>query len=60
MLVVDDEPLVRDVIAAELQDAGFDVLTAGGGAEAIDLLQGDARVDALVTASPCPASTALR
>ena len=34
LLVVDDEPLVRDVVCAVLRQAGFTVLEAGGGAEA--------------------------
>jgi len=37
VLVVDDEPDVRRYLAAILRDAGFRVLTAGDGEEAIDI-----------------------
>ena len=38
-LVVDDEPLVRDVAASMLAHMGFDVVTAAGGAEALELFE---------------------
>lgn len=38
VLVVDDEPMVREVLASYLTHDGFDVLEAEDGAEAIDLL----------------------
>ncbi|MCH2185015.1 response regulator, partial [Myxococcota bacterium] len=31
VLVVDDQPRARDLLGAELEDAGFDVLTAEDG-----------------------------
>ena len=34
VLVVDDDPFVRDLIASILQDGGYEVLTAGNGTEA--------------------------
>jgi two-component system, cell cycle sensor histidine kinase and response regulator CckA len=37
VLVVDDEPLVRKMVALMLEGDGFSVLTAGDGPEAIDL-----------------------
>jgi CheY-like chemotaxis protein len=49
VLLVDDEPMVRDVLTFGLEDAGFAVLTAASGAEAIALLDAGAPVDVLVT-----------
>ena len=37
VLVVDDEPLVREVVSRYLQRDGFDVASAGDGLEALDL-----------------------
>lgn len=39
VLVVDDEPNVRDYLAEILRDAGFNVLTASDGGEALDITQ---------------------
>ena len=50
VLLVDDDPLVHEVIRLALEDGGFDVLSAATGSEAIELL--DARhvsIHALVT-----------
>ena len=41
ILVVDDEPDVRNFLAACIEDAGFQVDTAKDGAEAFDKLQAD-------------------
>jgi PAS domain S-box-containing protein len=49
VLVVDDEDLVREVLVASLEEAGFAVLAAGNGAEALALLEAEEPVDALVT-----------
>ena len=38
LLIVDDDPEVRVIVAEFLQDFGYSVLQAGGGAEALDLL----------------------
>lgn len=38
MLVVDDEPAVRAIIARSLEEAGFRVLQAGEGADALGLV----------------------
>ena len=35
ILVVDDEPNVREYLMTVLQDAGFNVVTAGDGTEAL-------------------------
>ena len=37
VLVVDDEPKIRDLVRSYLERAGIDVLTSGSGAEALEL-----------------------
>ncbi|MFT8243220.1 ATP-binding protein [Roseomonas sp. BN140053] len=49
VLVVDDEPTVREVLAGLLEDAGYATLLAPGGQEALDLLDAGEAVDILVT-----------
>ena len=49
ILVVEDEELVRDMIAEELRDAGFHVLEAADGESASSLLADDSSVDVLFT-----------
>ena len=39
VLVVDDEPNVRDYLAQILRDAGFHVVTASDGGEALEIIQ---------------------
>jgi CheY-like chemotaxis protein len=38
VLLVEDEPLIREVVALELEDAGFEVVQAGDGGEAVAAL----------------------
>ena len=38
LMIVDDDPAVRIVVAEFLEDFGYDVVQASGGAEALDLL----------------------
>lgn len=47
VLVVDDDPLIREMLRFVLEDAGHLVTEAGDGAEAIEALAGDAP-DAMV------------
>ncbi|PZM66462.1 response regulator transcription factor [Paenibacillus dendritiformis] len=47
ILVVDDEPLMRELISDYLEDEGYDVLQAGGGEEAVNMLDGQS-VDLVV------------
>jgi two-component system, OmpR family, response regulator len=47
LLVVDDEPFLRDAVAASLRFLGFDVTTAGDGTEALRVAR-DGRFDLLV------------
>jgi len=49
VLLVDDEAMVREVIAEHLEDAGYDVLTAANGTDALDLLGSGETADILVT-----------
>ena len=49
VLVVEDEILVRDMIAEELRDAGFEVLEAEDGEVASSLLTTSETVDVLFT-----------
>jgi CheY-like chemotaxis protein len=49
VLVVEDESLVREMIAEELRDAGFDVLEAADGVAASEILTTDRRIDVLFT-----------
>ena len=49
LLLVDDERLVRDVLAEQLGDEGFSILTASNGAEALALLDAGEAVDLLVS-----------
>ena len=64
VLVVDDEPLVVQIVSQELEDAGCVVVSAGGTVEAIDrisLLVSRARASLLVvTDAGMPTSTGAR
>ncbi|CAH2602080.1 Histidine kinase [Rhodovastum atsumiense] len=48
ILLVDDDDLVRETLAAQLEDLGFMTLVAGNGMEALALLRGEKAVDAMV------------
>jgi two-component system, cell cycle response regulator CpdR len=49
VLVVDDEPLVREVIASMLEDLGCEVITVASGNDALEKLSIDRRIEILVT-----------
>jgi PAS domain S-box-containing protein len=49
ILVVEDQPAVRDAIESSLCDLGYRVLTASDGVEAGDVLERDRSVDLLLT-----------
>jgi PAS domain S-box-containing protein len=50
ILVVEDDPAVRPLVAVMLRRYGYNVLTAGNAAEAIELVEGnDAAIDLLLT-----------
>jgi CheY-like chemotaxis protein len=48
VLVVEDDPLIREIVVEALQDAGFDVIEASNGEEALDWC-GKRIADVLVT-----------
>ena len=47
VLMVDDDDNIVGIVGDALRDAGHDVLTASGGAQALEILQQDPRIDAL-------------
>ncbi|WP_457093986.1 response regulator [Microvirga sp. P5_D2] len=49
VLVVEDDPFVREMALAGLEEAGFEVVEAAGGEKALRLLQAGIVVDALLT-----------
>lgn len=49
VLIVEDEPLVREIVALEFEDAGFTVVEAADGDRAAELLGGQAELDLLFT-----------
>jgi CheY-like chemotaxis protein len=49
ILVVEDDPFVLDMAVAELEDAGYEVMEAATGGQALRLLQAGIAVDALLT-----------
>jgi CheY-like chemotaxis protein len=49
VLLVEDEPIVLEVVALELQDWGFEVLRALSGEEAARQLDAGAQIDLLLT-----------
>jgi CheY-like chemotaxis protein len=48
VLVVDDEPDIRESLRDALEDEGYDVVTAANGREALDVLPGLSRPLALI------------
>jgi PAS domain S-box-containing protein len=55
VLLVDDDPIVRAVLAASLEDCGYLVLTADGASPALALLDRQERIEILVTDLTMPA-----
>ncbi len=49
VLVVDDEPTIRMLVAEILEDSGYLALEASDGAAAVKILQSPARIDLLIT-----------
>jgi DNA-binding NtrC family response regulator len=49
ILIVEDEVLIRMSSAAMLEDAGFHILEAGSGTEAVEMLLRHAHIDVLIT-----------
>jgi CheY-like chemotaxis protein len=59
VLVVDDDPEVRDYAAAALSDAGYAVLTAGDAWTALEILDREKNVSLLVTDFSMPVVTGI-
>lgn len=57
ILLVDDDPAVRDVTAAMLEDLGYGVIEASDGAAALDLLSKGIRVDLMLADFAMPGMT---
>src|SRR5580658_265844 len=57
ILLVDDDPAVRDVTAAMLEDLGYGVIEADDGAAALDLLSKGIRVDLMLADFAMPGMT---
>jgi len=49
ILIVDDDELVRETLAAQLEKLGFAILVAASGAEALALIESGEVIDALVS-----------
>jgi CheY-like chemotaxis protein/anti-sigma regulatory factor (Ser/Thr protein kinase) len=49
LLIVDDEVLIRDVLAEELSDRGYEVIQAGSGERALALLAAGQDVDLIIS-----------
>jgi DNA-binding NtrC family response regulator len=49
VLIVEDEVLIRMSAAATLEDAGYRILEAGSGAEAVEVLFANKGIDVLMT-----------
>lgn len=49
ILIVEDDETVREVTARMLMDAGYDVVTAGDGVEALVILESQPEFDILIT-----------
>ncbi len=56
VLVVEDEPLILEIMSDELNDAGFDVIQAATGEEAVTILQRPDIIDLLLTDIRLPGS----
>jgi two-component system chemotaxis response regulator CheY len=49
ILAVDDSPSMRQMVGATLQSAGYEVLTATDGNDALRVAQADAPIDLVIT-----------
>ncbi len=59
VLLVDDDRLVRETLAAQLEDAGYAVLPAADGSEAVSLLEQGHAVDIMITDLSMPGMSGL-
>lgn len=49
VLIVEDEPLVREIAEEEFADAGFRVIAVGDGEQALERLESEPKIDLLFT-----------
>ncbi|HEY1229605.1 MAG TPA: response regulator, partial [Ramlibacter sp.] len=56
VLLVEDDPLVRDTVRSGLEVSGFEVLAAGDADEALRLVAGTHRIDVVLTDVVMPGS----
>jgi signal transduction histidine kinase len=49
ILIVEDDPLVREYVVAQISRLGYDTLAASNGAEALAIIDGPERIDLLFT-----------
>ena len=49
VLIVEDEPLVREIAVEEFRDSGYEVIEAADGETAVAALSGQRRIDLLFT-----------
>lgn len=49
ILVVEDDPLVREYVLTQLKALGYDVLSAADGKQAMDILESEQSIDLLLT-----------
>jgi CheY-like chemotaxis protein len=49
VLLVEDEPLLRELVMENLQDAGYSVFEAGDGNAGVEILRSDTRIDLLLS-----------
>ena len=59
ILVVDDDPAVRETSASMLEDLGYVVIQATGGPEALDVVERHPEVDLMVTDIRMPGMSGL-
>ncbi len=57
VLVVDDEPSILALVSEKLLSAGYVVLTASSGPEALDVIAGNRKIDLLLTDLIMPGMT---
>jgi CheY-like chemotaxis protein len=48
VLVIDDDPLIRDTMSEILEESGYRVITAAHGREALDLMRQGEQADAII------------
>lgn len=56
ILVVEDEPTIRELVVETLEGLGYTVIAAGNAAEALDVIRADREIDLLFTDIVMPGS----